>query len=198
LVISQPDPFDYDALSSVLDRYSVNMMLTNGQPNLRPEYTTLLQRLPADKVIATRTGYSFDVADGTRLEVLAPLTNPQMGESLNDGALVLRLTYGDVSFLLPSDASQSAQIDLLKSGEWPLSTVMQLPSHGAVRSLNEAFLAAVQPQMVVLQSDPTNRLGDPNADTLALLGNTPLVRTDVSGVLHVWTDGKQVWEVGTK
>jgi competence protein ComEC len=198
LVISQPDPFDYDALSSVLDRYSVNLMLTNGQPNLRPEYTTLLQRLPADKVVSARAGYSFDVADGTRLEVLAPQTTPQMGESLNDGAMVLRLTYGDVSFLLPSDASQTAQIDLLKSGEWPLATVMQLPSHGAVRSLNEAFLAAAQPQMVVLQSDPTNRLGDPNEDTLALLGNTQLIRTDISGALHVWTDGKQLWEMGTK
>ncbi len=198
LVISQPDPFDYDALASVLDRYSVNLALTNGQPNLRSEYTTLLQRLPPDKVIAARAGYSFDIEDGTRLEVLAPQTAPEMGENLNDAALVLRLTYGDISFLLPSDASQTAQIDLLQSGEWPLSTVMQLPNHGGIRSLNEAFLAAVQPQTVVLQSDPTNRLGDPDEDTLALLGNRPLLRTDVSGAIHFWTDGKQLWEVGTK
>ncbi len=198
LVISQPDPFDYAALPSVLDRYSVNLALTNGQPNLRPEYTTLLQRLPLNKVIVARAGYSFDVEDGTRLEVLAPYTTPDMGENLNDAALVLRLTYGDISFLLTSDASQTAQIDLLKSGEWPLATVMQLPNHGGIRSLNEAFLAAAQPQMVVLQSDPTNRLGDPNEDTIALLGTTPLVRTDLSGALHFWTDGKQLWEVGTR
>jgi competence protein ComEC len=172
--------------------------LTNGQPNLRPEYTTLLQHLPPDKVVAARAGYSFDIADGTRLEVLAPQNTPNIGDNLNDAALVLRLTYGDVSFLLPSDASQTAQIDLLKSGEWPLATVMQLPSHGGIRSLSETFLAAVQPQMVVLQSDSTNRLGDPNEDTLALLGNAPLVRTDISGAVHLWTDGKQLWEVGTK
>jgi len=198
LVISQPDPFDYDALSSVMDRYTVNIALTNGQPNLRPEYTALLQRIPADKVIAGQVGYTFEIEDGTRIEVLAPQNTPQMGDSLNDSALVLRVSYGDISFLLPSDASQTAQIDLLKSGEWPLATVMQLPNHGGVRSLNEGFLAAAQPQMVVLQSDPTNRLGDPNGDTLALLGNTPLVRTDLSGAVHVWTDGKQLWEVGSK
>ena len=87
---------------------------------------------------------------------------------------------------------------MLKSGEWPLATVMQLPNHGTVRSLNTAFLEAVQPQMVVLQSDPTNRLGDPNADTLALLGSAPILRTDLSGAIHVWTDGKNVWEVGSK
>jgi competence protein ComEC len=198
LVISQPDPFDYDALSSVLDRYSVTVALTNGQPNLRPEYKALLQRLPQDKLVAARAGYSFDIEDGTRLEVLAPENTPDISTNLNDAALVLRLTYGNISFLLPSDASQTAQINLLKSGDWPLATVMQLPSHAGVRSLNETFLAAAQPQMVVLQSDATNRLGDPNGDTLALLGSTPIVRTDVSGVIHFWTDGKQLWEVGAK
>ncbi len=198
LVISQPDPFDYDALSSVLDRYSVNMAVTNGQPNLRPEYAALLQKLPQDKLVAARAGYSFDLEDGTRLEVLAPQNTPDISTNLNDAALVLRLTYGNISFLLPSDASQSAQINLLKSGEWPLTTVMQLPSHGGVRSLNETFLAAAQPQMVVLQSDATNRLGDPDGDTLALLANTPIVRTDVSGVVHLWTDGQHLWELGAK
>jgi beta-lactamase superfamily II metal-dependent hydrolase len=94
--------------------------------------------------------------------------------------------------------ARPAQIDLLKSGKWPLATVMQLPNHGGVRSLNETFLAAVQPQTVVLQSDPTNRLGDPNEDTLALLGDMRLVRTDSSGAVHFWTDGQQLWEVGAK
>ncbi|MCA0452467.1 MAG: ComEC/Rec2 family competence protein [Chloroflexi bacterium] len=198
LVISQPDPFDYDALPPVLDRYAVSMALTNGQPNLRPEYVALLERLPSERTVAARAGYTFETADGTRLEVLAPYSIPEIGDSLNDGALVLRLTYGDVSVLLPSDASPEAQTALLASGEWPLATVMQLPNHGGVRSLNAAFLSAVQPQLVVVQSDATNRLGDPNADTLALLGETPLLRTDVSGTIHVWTNGKQLWEAGAK
>ncbi len=198
LVISQPDPFDYDALAAVMDRYDVNLLMTNGQPNLRPEYAALLGRVPSDKVVAGRSGYRFEVADGAQVEVLAPQTSPDISASLNDSALVLRLSYGEISILLPSDASGDAQAALLKNGEWPLSTVMQLPNHGGVRSLNEAFLAAAQPQLVVLQSDLTNRIGDPNADTLALLGDLPVVRTDVSGAIHVWTDGKQIWEVGTK
>ncbi len=198
LVISQPDPFDYSALSSVMDRYSVDMMLTNGQPNLRPEYIDLLNRLPPEKVVTARVGYSVDVADGTRLEVLSPQITPDISDNLNDGAIMLRLTYGDVSFLLPSDASSVAQSSLLKAGEWPLATVFQLPNHGGVRSLSESFLSAVQPQLVVIQSDPTNRIGDPNEDTLALLGETPTLRTDVSGVIHVWTDGQELWAVGSK
>lgn len=198
LVISQPDPFDYDALAAVLDRYHIDTALTNGQPNLRPEYTALVQRLPAERTLAAQAGYSLELADGTRLEVLAPVVTPAIDDSLNDAALVLRVVYRDVSFLLPSDVSPEGQVALLEAGQWPLATVLQLPNHGAVRSLDEAFLAAVQPQVVVLQSDAANRLGDPNDDTLAQLGSTPLLRTDAVGTVHLWTDGMHMWQVGTR
>jgi hypothetical protein len=45
----------------------------------------------------------------------------------------------------------------------------------------------------VLQNDPANRLGDPDGDTLALLGSTPLLRTDQVGTVHLWTDGTSLW-----
>ena len=72
---------------------------------------------------------------------------------------------------------------------------MQLPQHGTTGSLDTAFLAAVQPQAVVLQSDPANRIGDPNPDTLKLLGETPIFRTDQGGTIHLWSDGHELWEI---
>lgn len=198
IVISQPDPFDYAALSAVLDRYTVQRTLTNGQPNLNPDYEAILERLPPESVTAVRAGYSLDVEDGTRLEVLSPQGTPEITDRLNDAALVLRLTYQDVSFLLPSDLSTGGQLALLKDSAWPLASVLQLPNHGGVRSLEADFVAAVQPQAAIVQTDPTNRLGDPDPDTLALLGDIPLFRTDQSGVLHFWTDGTYLWTTSSK
>ena len=106
----------------------------------------------------------------------------------------MRLSYGDVSFLLTSDLSRVAQRELLARGVWPLADVMQLPQHATARSLSESFLEAVQPQVVVLQSDPANRRGDPDTSTLAMLdASLPLFRTDEQGVLHLWTDGQMLW-----
>jgi competence protein ComEC len=126
------------------------------------------------------------------------MQTPNITDKLNEAALVLRITYQNISFLLPSDLSVDGQIELLKSAAWPLATVLQLPNHGGIRSLEQSFLTAVQPQVAIVQADPTNRLGDPDSDTLSLLGNTPLYRTDHSGTLHFWTDGQTLWAVPSK
>jgi beta-lactamase superfamily II metal-dependent hydrolase len=134
--------------------------------------------------------------DGTLIEVLHPTITPTINDNLNDGAVVLRVTYGEISFLLTSDISQTGQSMLLESGHYPLATVMSLPQHGTQRSLNEEFLATVQPQAIILQSDIANRRGDPNSDTMLLLGDIPVFRTDEDRTLHLWTDGSALWFLG--
>jgi competence protein ComEC len=110
--------------------------------------------------------------------------------------MVLRVIYGEVSFLLTSDLSYTGQITLLENGQFPLATVIALPQHGTQRSLNETFLALTQPQAIVLQSDVANRRGDPNRDTLVMLGDIPIYRTDEAGTLHFYTDGSALWFAG--
>ncbi|MBL8165432.1 MAG: ComEC/Rec2 family competence protein [Anaerolineae bacterium] len=198
LLITQPDRFDYGALPAVLDRYSIGATLTSGHPNLDPGYQALLARLADYPIVEVRAGYTLSTDDGTLLEVLHPQDKPSLEDSLDNQTLVARLTYGDVSFLLTSDLSISGQFTLLGEGQWPLADVLQLPRHGGVRSLAEPFLAAVQPQVVMVQAEAGNRFGDPDFDTLALLGDVPLFRTDDSGTLHFWTDGTSLWVNGTR
>lgn len=193
LAITQPDEFDTAALTAVLDRYDVGVTLTNGHENLAESYAALQARLAGRSVITVRAGYTLDFDDGARLEVLHPAAQPTISDSFDDYTLTLRLSYGGVSFLLPGDLSPEGQTALLENGEWPLATVMQMPKHGAARALSEAFWQAVQPSAVLLQSDPANRSGDPAPDTLALVGDLPLLRTDISGTLHLWTDGRVLW-----
>lgn len=199
MVVTQPDEADYGALPAVLARYDTGIVLTNGQPNLSDAFLELQTALNGRDVMTVRAGYTLETSDGVRLEVLHPQVQPELGDSLDDSAVVLRLIYGDVSFLVTGDLSREGQAALLESGEWPLATVLQLPRHGAARSLDGAFLSAVQPQVVVLQNDPANRRGDPDGDTLALLGDTPLFRTDDERnrphTLHLYTDGSELWVV---
>ena len=200
LVITQPDPNEYGALSAVLSRYAVGVALTNGQPNLSPEFAALQTQLIGTDVVPALAGYTLQVADGVMLDVLHPQSEPNLDDSLDDQALVLRLSYGDVSFLLTGDISVSSQQALLDAGQWPLATVLQLPRHGTLRSLSERFLEAVQPQVALVQADIANQRGDPDPDTLNLLGDVPVYRTDEKGTIHFWTDGNHLWvqtETGT-
>jgi competence protein ComEC len=193
LAITQPDEFDTSALTAVLGRYEVGVTLINGQPNLNPAYQQLQDTLAGHEVVAVRAGYTLDIDDGVHLDVLNPASQPELGDSMDNNALVLRLTYGRASFLLTGDLSPDGQLALLQRGESPQAAVLQLPEHGTVRSLNRDFLEAVAPQAIVLQSDSANRLGDPNPDTLALLGDVPVFRTDQGGAIHLWTDGIDLW-----
>lgn len=198
LVITQPDENDAGALNAVLDRYDVGVALTHGQPDLSDTFQTLEAKLSAHETVTVRAGHSVEIDDGARLEILHPQRQPDIVDFADEHAVVSRLSFGDVSFLLTGDLSRDAQNALLAAGQWPLATVMQLPKHGAIRSLSEAFLAATQPQVVMLQSDRANRSGDPDADTLALLGNTRLFRTDQGGTIHFWTDGRDLWAQHTQ
>ena len=194
LVISQPDQFDTGALPSLLNRYDIGVALTNGQPNQSQAQVELETALAQYDVVTVTSGCTVEVDDGVFIEVLHPQTIPALGESINDYPLVLRVTYGEVSFLLPSDLSREGQEKLLEAGVWPLATVLQLPQHGTARSLDAGFLEAVQPQVIIIQADPANRRGDPDPDVLAMLPeDVPIFRTDEQGVVHMWTDGTGLW-----
>ena len=80
--------------------------------------------------------------DALRLEVLHPTLKAEDGAlwSRNTGSVVLRLSYGEVSFLLAADIEADAEAVLL-SGETNLGiTVLKVVHHGSRTSSTAAFL----------------------------------------------------------
>lgn len=194
LAITHPDAWDIAALNSVLDRYSVAAVLYHGQPNRDPDVESIFERLRKSDtpIVEVKAGYNVAFADGVMLEVLHPQTQPKITDRLNDNALVLRLRFGDASFLLTSDLSVAAQREMLAKGGEMHASVMQIPQHGTARAIDNDFLAAVQPQIALLQSDIANHRGDPHPDTLVKLLGVHLFRTDMVGTIHLRTDGKVI------
>ena len=193
LILTQPDYFDLAALPAVLERYDVSLIWTNGQTETSVDYAPVEVALASREVLAVRAGYEVVFGDGTRIEVLHPFDRPSAAAGLNEGAIMLRLTYKDLSFIISGDASIAAQERVLSGDTWPLASVLVLPQHGTTRSLSPEFLRAVQPSLVLVQADPANRLGDPDPDTLSLLGDIPVLRTDRYGTIHLWTDGELLY-----
>lgn len=192
LIVTHPDPNDTEALLAVLERYSVGVVLMTAQPGEREEWASIEAALLKFPVVSASAGYSVDLDDGTRIEVLHPQTPFQPGDSIKSQVMVLRVTFGEVSFLLTSDLNRDGQMALLNAGIQPLASVLQVPSHGAADSLVAEFADAVQAQIAIIESDPAGFAGKPDAETIRLLRDTPIYRTDLSGTLHVWTDGRTV------
>lgn len=195
LILTQPKDAQVAAIPAVLERYAIGQVLTNGQVAVTDNTRTLQQMLEARgiPVLAVTAGYTIETSEGVRLEVLHPLSLPEADSEPNDEGLVLRLSYGDASFLLTPDLSEEAEAALLRNGQWLHGTVLQIPAHGSNSVTSEAFLAAVAPQAAVVQVDPGNRYGHPAPEVVARLGSVPLYRTDEHGAVTFSTDGQTLW-----
>ncbi|MFN8564302.1 MAG: hypothetical protein U0703_22410 [Anaerolineae bacterium] len=110
-----------------MDRYSVGVVVSSRQPNLGAAFAELQAKLAASPEVDARTGYSVASDDGVRIEALSPTRAPALEDSLDDNALVLRVSYGNIVFLLTSDLSVEGQQALVASGKDLRATALQVP-----------------------------------------------------------------------
>ena len=194
IILTQPDEWDVAALAAVLRRYDVGLVASNGQPIASAVLSELEEELASHPPVHLTAGYTLRFDEEVLVEVLHPRQAPARADSLDDGALVLRLQYGDVSFLLTGDSSPDAQASWLP--ELAPVTVLQLPQHGATRSQHEELLAQAAAQYYALGADAAVFGFGPDVDVLAALPKDKLFRTDEMGVLHFRTDGQRLEVVG--
>ncbi len=194
LVITHPDPNEYTALLEVAERYTIGTAITNGQPNGNPAYAALLDAIGRERVTPALSGDRIDLPDGTRIEILNPFAAPALSASFGESALVLRVTFGEAAFLFPSDLDADGQAALLEQGIDLAAQVLIVPRRGGEDALTLDFLSAVSPSLALIQLDPANYARDPAPETLEILANIPLYRTDQAGTIHVMTDGSSLWE----
>ena len=192
VVITHPDEYELDALPQLMQRYTADLVLDNGQ---MPEITEENKRLKdwGESTVIARAGYQVDLGDGVLLEVLHPDGFLDNTVRQPDASLVVRISFGEQSVLLTSDLTEDGQKLMMEQGRNFESDVFQVPQHGRQSALSQDFLNLVSPSLVIIQADASNFFGDPDADVLAMVEPYPVLRTDQSGIVHIWTDGESLW-----
>lgn len=116
----------------------------------------------------------------------------------NDNSIVIKLSYGENSFLFCADASSKIEEKMIQSGLDVQADVMKLSHHGSSTSSSQAFLQAVNPSYAVISCGYGNTYGHPHRETMTLLQNLnlPFFRTDVQGTIIAYSDGTNLtWNV---
>jgi competence protein ComEC len=137
-----------------------------------------------------RADMKWDLGGGANMQVLHP-TSPSSSD-LNNASIVIRLTYGEVSFLFTGDAESAAEKQILSRGYELNSTILKVGHHGSKTSTSQAFLTAVKPEAAIIMCSKTNSYGHPHQETLNKLSaaNVDIYRTDLHGNIVFVTDGK--------
>ena len=144
--------------------------------------------------LAARAGQHIEL-DGVRFDVLyapdAPLSGN--GRTGNEVSNVIRVRYGQASFLFTGDLVKEQEGTLLRQTDVH-SAVLKVGHHGSKTSTSPEFLQAVAPQWAVISVGADNRFGHPHPETLAALDRQRVktYRTDENGAIVFYTDGKNL------
>jgi competence protein ComEC len=165
----------------------------NGTNPPTPAYQALLEQIRRRGILVRELSQGDLIERGTiSLRVLWPPPGPS---SLlippNDASLVLRISNGQSSVLLPGDISAAVERKLVRSGTLSESEVLKVAHHGSKSSSSLEFLARVRPRVALLSSDGATLSNLPNADTLARLraAGARVLRTDLDGAVTVKLKG---------
>ena len=119
-------------------------------------------------------------------------------DEANDFSAVVKITYGDNSFLFMGDAENLAENEMLANDSYLLEAdVLKVGHHGSSSSTGIEFLQAVNPQYAVISCGEGNSYGHPHRETLDLLNSfkVKIFRTDTDGSITVSCDGSGNYDI---
>ena len=184
-------------LVPVVERYEVGQAISGeleGETGAYVAWRDALERRNIPLIIAS-AGQQAELGSGVYLEVLSPKEGGVSGGSdiLNENSLILRLVYGEVSFLLTGDVTEVGEDLLLDSRGDLHATVLKVAHHGSDGSSSARFIAAVDPYIAVISVGTDNPFGHPSPTTRLRFAGIPILRTDLNGRLEFITDGINLW-----
>lgn len=133
-------------------------------------------------------GSTFDLGK-TKIETIYVGND---SKNLNDSSIILKLAYGNISFLFTGDTESDIEKTLLNKDIE--SDVLKVAHHGSNTSSSNAFLKKVNPKYAIISVGAGNSYGHPKSvilDRLEKLG-TKIYRTDELGTIIVTTDGEKI------
>ncbi len=201
VVVTHMDEDHARGLIEVVDRYDVEAVLMGTADDdavIGPQWEAVLRRKGIEPV-QVAAGHLVELEPGITLEVLNPPATPFVGTPAdrNNNSVVMRLSYGRITYLLTADIEAPAESRLARSPEDLKSTVLKVGHHGSRSSTTASFLEKVDPSLAVVSAGADNRYGHPHREVMdrltRRLGPEMVFRTDRDGSVELISDGVDLW-----
>lgn len=112
----------------------------------------------------------------------------------NDASIVLRIDYGNTSFLFTGDAEDWSEYMMIDADINLNVDVLKVGHHGSYTASTMEFLEATSPEYAVISAGKGNSYGHPHQEVLENLNsvNSIVLRTDQLGTIVMESDGSSI------
>lgn len=202
VVLTHPDQDHLHGLLYITQHFDVGEVWTNGERGSGQTYATFARTI-CDKDIPHRVMSAQSppiIIDGVTVTILNPQQpvdcNRQSHQryDVNNRALVMKITLGATSLLLPSDISGNVEQRLVTRGFDLRSTALLVPHHGGYTSSTRTFLDAVHPTIAIISCGHADSLRNLHPEVLRRYRSihARVLRTDTHGAVTLRMDGKDI------
>lgn len=197
VIATHPDQDHIGGLPEVLSRYHVRALFESGLASENGVYFAMEKEAEKEgsRKILARGGEKIRLARNVILEILYPDKSFPPRTDTNSASVVVKLTYGNESFLFTGDLPQEQENGLVRKYGTALHVnVLKFGHHGSKTSTSPEFLADVSPEYGIVSAGEGNKYGHPHKETLDLAekDNVKVLRTDTEGRIVFETDGNNL------
>ena len=147
-------------------------------------------------------GEKMVLSDGTDEVTLTVLGPVKSYAETNDTSIVVKLEYGNTSFLFTGDMEVAAENDMLdywnSKTDWNVD-VLKVGHHGSTTSSGYRFIYETDPEYAIISVGADNSYGHPHDEIVDRYRDAgiPMFRTDELGTIFAVSDGSRItitWE----
>lgn len=194
MLLTHPDADHITGMVEAVKRYEVKQLVTTALLPTKPLHAELWQLIDAQQIehLVVATGDHITLGSAEYIDILYPaIGDPLATLETNDTSMIAEYHYvdangEDTSVLFTGDAGSMEEEILVSRGALPDVDILKVGHHGSKTSSSAEFLAAVTPEMCVIEVGKDNHYGHPTVEAMNRLEQYCQVRrTDQEGTIVI-------------
>lgn len=194
IVATHPHEDHIGSMDAVIKKYDIGEIYAPKKTSTTKTYENMVNAIKSKKlkITAAKAGLTLDLGKDVRCEMFSPISD--IYENDNNYSVVIKITFGNTSFLFTGDAEKLNEKEMLSKNYNLSADVLKLGHHGSHSSSSKEFLDKVNPKIAIISCGKDNDYGHPHKETMTELKkrNLKVYRTDIDGDIILTSDGKNI------
>jgi competence protein ComEC len=185
-----------DGLNDVVRNFKVRGAIVSRSPDDDREYVRFAETMRSAGVPIEKIGAGDVMRLGdVEISVLwPPSLNDTAAPWRNNDGTVLKICYGDQTFLFAADIEREAETRILGAGVDLKSNIVKIAHHGSRTSSTQSFIDATRPSLAIISVGRTSIFGHPHKEVVDRwrASGAQLMTTGERGTISLVTDGRSL------